>query len=734
MNYEPKPKDTSKVLLSAEISKLTELLARNAHENWAAQRIKDGWKCGPARDDARKEHPGLVPYDDLSDSEKEYDRITAGETVKAIIALGFHIMPETKEAPGADHDQFANTLLIMLKSPTRFDLANLLSFWYTRSREGWQKHPEIYNLMAKRLLEIGEPLLACDVAREGQKVNPNHLQLNQLAALALARSGAVKSANKILQDLYNQGHNDEETLGLLARTHKDIWSGSKDPDEGQKHLEQALKLYLESYQTSGGSWPGINAATLALAAGQPELAIKLAGAVKELCLAIVNGKHPPESLYWEHATLGEACVILNQRDQAREWYTKAAKIAGDNYGDISASRRNLSLLLKCQNQPEKLAGEWLPLPNVAVLVDSQAGNHILTGRNDHLPDVFADKLKSGNIGIAYSGADKIGAAFIKSAQQLKAETHMVLPCRKDLLLDGLSGDETWRDEFKGILEKSTGVVTASEEIMEESQWSRIYADLLLNGLAVLRANHLHTKVMPLAVKSGQAGQGRLKGTIKTWERLGCTVEEISLGTEVAVCGVDDQAIEESKSKLAGDSGTVFNTRLVGLLFADAVGFSKLGERDIKKFIEHFWGAVSTLLADTKITPLMKNTWGDGLFMVFDSLKDAGSFALQLCDMVNATDWEAKGLPKDFNLRVALHAGPVYEVIDPITGIRNYLGSHVSKAARIEPITPPGQVYASQAFAALSAMGGFEDFSCEYVGQIPLAKGYGTFPMYHLIKV
>jgi hypothetical protein len=91
MNYEPKPIDTSQVTLTAEIRELTELLAKNAHDHWARQRMQDGWRYGPKRDDAKKEHPCLVPYEALPESEKVYDRSTAMETLKAILALGYHI-------------------------------------------------------------------------------------------------------------------------------------------------------------------------------------------------------------------------------------------------------------------------------------------------------------------------------------------------------------------------------------------------------------------------------------------------------------------------------------------------------------------------------------------------------------------------------------------------------------------------------------------------------------------
>ena len=92
MDYRPAPRDTSKVEVPAEISGLTELLAKNAHENWARQRMEDGWRWGPRRDDSKKEHPSLVPYEELSEEEKRYDRRTAMETIKTILALGYRIV------------------------------------------------------------------------------------------------------------------------------------------------------------------------------------------------------------------------------------------------------------------------------------------------------------------------------------------------------------------------------------------------------------------------------------------------------------------------------------------------------------------------------------------------------------------------------------------------------------------------------------------------------------------
>ncbi len=89
--YIPKPIDTSEIKLSKELCELTEQLAENAHDVWAAGRAAEGWTYGERKDSEKKTTPCLVPYGELPESEKEYDRNTALETLKLIIKLGYRI-------------------------------------------------------------------------------------------------------------------------------------------------------------------------------------------------------------------------------------------------------------------------------------------------------------------------------------------------------------------------------------------------------------------------------------------------------------------------------------------------------------------------------------------------------------------------------------------------------------------------------------------------------------------
>lgn len=93
-DYQPHPADTSQVQLPPDLMNLAETLAKNVHEVWAANRMAQGWIYGPVRDDILKLHPGLVPYENLSEEEKDFDRSTSLETLRFIMGNGFKIVKD----------------------------------------------------------------------------------------------------------------------------------------------------------------------------------------------------------------------------------------------------------------------------------------------------------------------------------------------------------------------------------------------------------------------------------------------------------------------------------------------------------------------------------------------------------------------------------------------------------------------------------------------------------------
>ena len=89
--YKPQPIDTKDVQLSDELNALVEIVAKNVHEVWAQSRIEQGWSFGVERNDVQKKHPCLLPYENLTEEEKDYDRKTVLETLRVITKLGFTI-------------------------------------------------------------------------------------------------------------------------------------------------------------------------------------------------------------------------------------------------------------------------------------------------------------------------------------------------------------------------------------------------------------------------------------------------------------------------------------------------------------------------------------------------------------------------------------------------------------------------------------------------------------------
>lgn len=756
MKYRPRPLDTKGVALPTEIIELTEQLARNTHENWSSQRLAEGWRYGPVRDDARKEHPGLVPYDELSESEKQYDRTTALETLKAIVSLGYRLeAPSEAGTEGADLFRSTDTELAALRATLdnldTLDLSSLFTLWQSHVPDHWASTPEIYISLGDSILKSGEPLLAHDVLLEGLKHWPTNVRLRQLQALALARSGATSKANNFLRQLHKEGHRDEETLGLLARTHKDLWAQSADAAEKNAQLRQAYEVYAEAYRSSGGYWTGINAATMALLLGQQEQAASLAREVRASCLVeMEKAAESGGSNYWLLATLGEAALILGQWPEAKDWYARASVAGRGRFAELNSTRRNARLIIDALGIEREPFEQYFQIPSVVVFA-----GHMIDRPERNVPrfppqlegrvrEALSQRLKRLNAGVGYaSAACGSDIMFLETLIEMGCEAHVVLPYNQKQFAEDsvlITPESEWNARFERVLQRAADVLVASEQRMEGGVPFE-YTNLLLHGLAGIRADQLETEMIPLVVWDGREGDGPggTASIVKHWREMGHSVEVIDLAQmlreecpEISSGPTATKAtLTEQTQTEAGQPVEEFATEMIAILFADAVNFSRLTEDELPHFVRHFLGAIGELATTSEHAPVMKNTWGDGLYFVFNGVRDAGRFALELCDRVGVTDWTAKGLPKDLNLRIALHAGPVYSCIDPVTRQPNYIGTHVSRAARIEPITPPGQVYASQAFAALASAQHVTEFTCDYVGQTPLAKGYGIFPTYHV---
>jgi class 3 adenylate cyclase len=635
----------------------------------------------------------------------------------------------------------------LLKRTESADLSELMSIWRSRLPEEGSGSPALFRCLGERILAHGEPLLAYDVVTAGLATWPKDTRLRQLQGLALARSGATDRANAILEDLRHEPQPAEETLGMLGRTYKDLAIAAATPDQRDQFLKRAAETYAEAYRTSEGYWSGINAATMNLLVGQTAQANELARKVREQCLKEVEGRTGDS--YWEFAALGEAALILHDLSQATEWYSRAANEGRNRFGDLQSSRRNARLVLQHWNEDPNWIDSYLRIPAVIVF----AGHMIdRPGRATprfpiELEPLVAKEIRQKldeleprfGFSSAACGSDIL---FLEAMLERGAEVSIVLPYNEEeFIRDSVeigTDSKKWRARFDTVLAHAARVITASNQRLEIGGISYEFCNQLVLGLATIRCRQLESRLIPLAVWNQQPGDGPggAASVVRDWVSLGHNPEIVDLArigsASSQVPNLNPQSTNLRHSDDADKASPQnFRSRIVAILFADAVGFSKLSEPEVPRFVQHFFGAIAHLMDKFSKSIMANNTWGDGLYFVFSEIDLAAEFALQLAALAAKTDWPEKGLRAELNLRIALHAGPVYEFDDPITRRRNYSGTHVSRAARIEPITPPGQVYASEAFAALAAAGGAKNFTCDYVGQTPMAKGYGTLPTYHV---
>lgn len=588
---------------------------------------------------------------------------------------------------------------------------------------------------ARQAFAAGDVLTAVDALQRIPEAEVT-LASRQLLASTLLRAGALNQARDITRALIAEGHSDEETLGLAAREAKARWLAGD-----AAALAEAQAAYQSAFERTGGTWTGVNAATLALIAGDSAKARALATQVDEKLRAKPPADGDPSGAFWHEATCGEVALILGHTADALKHYAAARALAPSAWGDLHSARSNAAAILAAQKLPASTLADVFPSVKVAVF-----SGHAVDRANRESPRFPAadepavraairDMLARHDVAIGVSAAACGGdILFLEEMQRLGRDTFVVLPHTvevfRDVSVTGIGG-ESWGPRFDAVLAGAREVIQLADHAGEDLSYQ--FQGAVMAGIARLKARALGGEALGIVYWDGEAGGvGGTAMVVEEWAERGMAVELLPYRDRP---GRRLDAASASALLRGVDLRAAGGQRVVSILFADAVGFSKLGEFQVKSFVQEFWGRVATLLDGVPSGALRTaNTWGDGLFLVFSDSIVAAELAAKLAHMVTSTDWVRLGLAPHTNIRVALHAGPAYEIMDPVTRRAGFAGMHISRAARIEPVTPPGQVYVSEAFAALLTLDDTSDrFRCEYVGTVPLAKNYGRFRTYRLTR-
>ena len=693
-------------------------------------------------------------------------------------------------AGGVEEETRGRDILSRIRHPDA-KVSDLLPLWQGRNAElpEW-KQPETYALLAKRFVDLGVPYSAREVAEAGFPFanRQERLQLRHLMGLALARSGLVDAASHVLCDKeLAELPRDEELRGLEAALQKQLGLQTQASEERSRHRDQHLRLACDFYRAAwqardGSNWTGINVASLHLLLGERDQAAQVARQVAVECLQEDDLKRGTEhdDPYWRWATLGEACLNQGDLPKAEEWYRQAAGAARGRVGHLNSTRRQLRYLLEAIGETTALVDAWLPIPGVAIFT-----GHRIDAGDRHSPrfpisletqvkEAISNWLVEHNIrDCVCSAANGADILFLEALQSFEGcDTRIVLPFSEaQFQAESVNNgeDESWVPRFQRVMQKASRVTMASSDRVGQGGQPFDYANRIIIGQGLMLAKELQTSLSGLAVWNGQAGDGS-GGTahaIERWRQQDLTVYTIDLSN------VESRRTRESSDRSLTTSATTLiptplvircegpnceikppataaapptaeerATPVMSMLFADVEGFSKLSDREVELFIAHFLGRVAKCVAlhapaeviqpdQWRFTAIpVRETWGDGLYFAFSDVRTAGLFTLDLCDEVRQTRWQEQfGFSTNLKIRIALHSGPVHLGQDPITGLPKCTGTHVSRAAHLEPKTPPNHVYASDAFAALVAEQHVTNFTCEFVKLLDWAKHYGTYPTY-----
>jgi tetratricopeptide (TPR) repeat protein len=606
------------------------------------------------------------------------------------------------------------------------------------------------------LLDQGEAALAYDMIEGALEAEGADTHLLELKFRALRALGAEAEAEELIGRLIEQGHETRETLGLHASHRKKQAFRERDAHRMRAGLEEALELYQRAasrFERRDG-WYHVNIATLSQLLGRE----REARAAATEALREVRGVTPAEAgeqYGWVLGTRGEAPLVLGREDEAVDAYLELVAFAHEHeaWEMVGSARNNARMLLRggpglvtVEANADRVEAA-LATPPVVIcvghMVDLPGRRPArfppdLVGRAREAIEAFVERHgPSYGYGSLACGTDIL---FHEVLAEREVPRFAVLPFpRDDFVRQSVARDDDcgWAERFERLWESSARRTEVAPDAFEWEALCYDFANEVTIGLALLRADELETDVVGFALWDERAGDGPggTESVIRLWRARESPLRvEVVSPRALAAGRTTPEPFEKvlaARSQGPRDALGEEGAAVMALLFADAKGYSGLGEVGADVFASRFLGILADVVDRFRGEIFEANTWGDGLFFALTNVESAGRLALALGSAVEETrpSLLEAGLPESMGLRLALHAAPVRLVHDRIRDQVRVSGAQVSKAARIEPVTPPGRVYASEAFAALSRARSAEGYRCRYVGVKSLAKDYGRHPLY-----
>jgi hypothetical protein len=541
-------------------------------------------------------------------------------------------------------------------------------------------------------------LSAYDVAMAAIGAGAASAALRHAAVLCLARGGARGSALRLVDAWGLRNSADPEMAGLFPRLLKDIALESRQ----RKDAAAAADAYDFLWRRTGSAWLGVNAAAMRLLAGDVAASLDIAGRIA----AALNDAGD----YWAAATQAELCLLLGDRARSLAWLTLAECRAGRDMACRAVTRRQLRW------EAELLGGDGGFIDTLVVPDTVHFCGLIPGGLADEAPlRAAVDRALSG-VGYAFgslaAGGDIVCA---EAALALGVEVTVFLPYpAADFVERSVRpAGEAWVARFARCLERAADVRILGQAAQDDLDFGLVSRRAM--GLARLHAARLESRVWQLAVWDGAGDAAGLAGTaadMAAWRGAGGATEVFGPPWPPK----DRVVARGAPARVAG-----------AVLFADLPKFSALDDAALAAFYAGPMVAMGAVI--DAAAPLYRNAWGDAVQAVFGDPVAAARCALALRDALSPAALEEMGFSRAHSPRLALDFGGLHAVFDAVQGVGKFAGRAMTRASRIEPVTPPGSIYATEAFACEIALRPERGVGLDYAGLVPAAKNFGILPLY-----
>ncbi len=575
-------------------------------------------------------------------------------------------------------------------------------------------------------LNQGQVFQAHNLASETRLTFPDNLRISQLLVISLNRLGQPDKAIKIILENVKDGIQDGETMGLLGRTYKDLYKQTRNLD----FLKKSANAYFQGYLYSKEYYPAINAAGLFLLLNKSSQATQIA---KEVVAQIGT----PQD-YWSTSTMGEANLLLGQLDVAVSFFKQAINNNPKQFGKYQSTFGQLLFLSETIDIPEYIL-DLFPKPNIAVF-----SGHMVDqpDREDkRFPAEIENKVKAAlkskvellDIDIGFtSSASGSDILFIEVLKEKDAEIKAYIPFRKeDFISTSVSfAGHGWIKRFENCYDCGPKYLT-TEPYMDTPELFNHLGKVMM-GESMILADHYKTKPIFISVLA-PFQKRKLGGTNDLFNLWPYPDSHFNIDpTQFIKNKTEVPSIGKSKASLHAESSD-FLREMSNILFADILGFSKMPAEDIPAVILKIFAEIKKRMKPFEHRIRVINTWGDAILICHPNTDTLMQIASVIQLVFNGAD-RIPDLPEGLNIRIALHAGPVFFANDPLTGNANAFGSTINRTARMEPVTLPGLIYASDQFAALLKLENHNNYNFQHVGIIELPKGFGKQEVYSVTEI